>query len=105
MVYNIIYIAIWIISILVTVNLFEYISKWIYNIKTENDINTTNTIIIRDNQENIEYIIRRILFAYNLNFENCNLFIVHFNLSINDETKKICSIISRNFDYVKFINT
>lgn len=94
----------WIISILVTVDLFEYILKWIYNIKTKDNMSKINTIIIKNNQENIEYIVRRILFIYSLNFKNCNLFIVHSNLSVDNETKKICNIISRNFDNVKFIN-
>lgn len=104
MVYNITYVVMWIISILFTANLFESILKWVYNIKTQNDVSKIKTIIIKGDQENIEYIVRGILFIYSLNFENCNLCIVYYNLSVDNETKKICNIISRNFDYVKFIN-
>lgn len=102
MIYNIIYIAIWMISVLVTVALFELMLKWLYSIEVKNDVFPSNIVIIRNNQENIEYVLRRIVLIYNLNFKNSNLPTVCFNSSIDNETKKICILIAKNFDYVKF---
>ncbi len=104
MMYNFIYMLAWIISVLISLILFESVSKWIYSINDENCNSKTNILIIKNNQGDIEYMIRRSLLIHSLNSENCNLVVVCPNLDVDSETKKICSLISKNFDYIKFTN-
>jgi len=59
---------------------------------------------LEGHQENIEYIIRSIIFDYSAHFPKCRLKIVCLNLGVDRETQKICNLLSRDFSCVHTLN-
>jgi len=59
---------------------------------------------IYKHQENIEYIIRSIIFTYTTQLSNCKFRIICVDLGSDTETKKICSILSRDYSCVHIVN-
>ncbi len=59
---------------------------------------------LEGHQENIEYIIRSIIFDYSVHFPKCKLKIICLNLGVDGETQKICNLLSKDFSCVHTLN-
>lgn len=59
---------------------------------------------LQGKQENIEYIIRSIISNQNSYFSKCKLKIFCLDLNADEETKKICNLLARDYDFIKLIN-
>ena len=62
------------------------------------------TIVLKlsGHREDIEYIVRSVA-ALSEKFYPCKLRLVCVDLGIDGETKKICQLLSRDFDFVKLV--
>ncbi len=89
-----------ILIILGIIEFSEFFIKWSYLPVTNFDKERVFLIPLRGHQENIEYIIRSIAFTYNTQFSNCKFRIVCIDLGSDSETKKICSILSRDYNFI-----
>ena len=59
---------------------------------------------LQGKQENIEYIIRSIISNQNSYFSKCKLKIFCLDLNADEETKKICNLLARDYDFIKLIS-
>lgn len=104
MVYFIAYIITWILLVLNVVNYVEYILRWIYLDTCQTSELEVIVLPIKGHYDDIEYSIRSTFILDSLNSKKYNLKIICLNLGMDNETQKICSLLSRDFSCLKIID-
>lgn len=59
---------------------------------------------LQGRQENIEYVIRSIISNQNSYFSKCRLKIFCLDINADEETKKICNLLARDYNFIKLIS-
>ena len=61
-------------------------------------------ILIKGHIENIEYIVRSIIYNNKNNFPKCRINIILLNFGIDEETKKICNLLLNDYECIKVLD-
>lgn len=62
-------------------------------------------ILLKGHIENIEYIVRSIIYSHKNNFLKSNdISIIFLNFGIDKETEKICKLLLNDYKYIKILN-
>ena len=61
-------------------------------------------ILIQGHIENLEYIVRSIIYNHKNNFSKFHVSIIVLNFGIDEETKKICKLLLKNYEYIKILD-
>lgn len=93
-----------ILAILGLIDIINTFSRWIFENNISNLDSKTLVLPLMGQYENIEYTIRSILSYYSTEFPKCNLNIICLDLGLDLETKKICNILSRDYNCVHTVD-
>ena len=99
------YIILGILIFLGIIEIIELFIKWSHLPLNYFNKEKVFLIPLKGHHENIEYIIRSIIFTYTTQFSKCKFRIICIDLSSDPETKKICSILSRDYNFIHIISS
>ena len=91
--------------ILGIIELAELLIKWSHIPISNFSKEKTFIIPLSGHHENIEYIVRSIIFTYTTQLSSCKFRIICVDLGLDNETKTICNILSRDFDCLDVVNS
>ena len=97
-----------ILSILIVlgiIELAELFIKWSYIPISNFNREKIFIIPLSGHHENIEYIVRSIIFTHTTQLSNCKFRIICIDLGLDSETKTICNILSRDFNCIDIISS
>lgn len=93
-----------ILAILGLADIINTFCKWIFKNKISNLASKTLILPLIGHYENIEYIIRSILYYYSNELPKYKIDIICVDLGLDMETKKICNILSRDYNCLHMVN-